>query len=759
MKFHRITALILTALLPTLAASLISQNVNGAFWEGKVRVDRDYKKVTVHETYLEIEEEVELSAEEGWRGAPPEASQSSLEISGHFALPNKAVLIGAVLWEGNQILKANLKTRVAASNEYTDSVDHNWEWVPSPTDPMLIAMSKRATSIEEDDSYEFKLFPVVWGMTRRLRIRYLLPVRTESGVPKLSIPQVFVDAVGGFGNEIPQNYTLELKGAPGVESVKLRDDSNTFPYQLSSSPLTLIQEYRNGSHLKIDLDDFDTAGVMLSTIIDDGGVLDGEYLHYYSTVPNELFVDAGLKREVVFLWRWENENSFVEWYDQTKYLSNFGKKALSQAKNIRGAAVSLLNAKAGVGMVVDRSEGSEDTLFHIGHEGNAEADSLLDYLNYLSSSNGDALLAEISGYEVTNEHDDGDTLTAEQLDSISLVGNDEFQIVVDSIKTLFSVDENVVQHVVVITVGKRKTDNNIVYTDSIKGLNGVTFSCYGTDSKYADGYWPGVDMRNIASRRRLIDGNPLNGYYCPKAIDVNFKLSLKSAQASKAFVITGKSDGDATYYDRVSFTGHAAESWNDTVIWQAYDTDGNELASVIQTPEITSTVNDTNLIMLWGGSSSSPYSETMKSGSIGYLVGFVDESYSLLAMPYDTVSQEVEDALENGGDIENLKEDEIFGPTAIVTDITSVASSGFYSAISTSMGVKFELNIGTARNATLYIFDLRGRLVMQFTQDQLTGQSSIMWDGTSISGGSVGTGMFVAHLSMDGYAKSIKFIR
>jgi len=743
-----------------MATTLISQNVSGTFWQGEVRVDRDHKKVTVHETYLEIEEEVELAATEGWRGAPPEATQNALEITGEFLLPAKAVLIGAVLWEGDHILKANLKTRIEASSEYADSVDHNWEWVPSPTDPMLIALTQRGNDLDEtySDRYEFKLFPVQWGMTRRLRIRYLIPVRSRDGIPELFVPRVFAHAAGKGSDHRPEDYTLELKGAPGVTSVSLTDHGTTFTRPLSSSPLTLIQEYEDSWAVTIDRSDFDTAGIMEKTTVDDG-VLAGEYLHYYSTVPDELFLQAGLKREVVFLWRWENENSLVRWSGQNKYLSNFGRKALSQTRNIKSATKRLLDAKAGVGMVVDRSEGSQDTVFHIGYEGNAEADSMLNYLEYLSENNGNAFLAEISGYEVTNEHDDGDTLSAEALDSISLAGHEDFQIVIDSINTIFSPSDLVVKHVVVITVGKRKTDNNIVYTNSIDGLEGVTFSCYGTDSKYADGYWPGVDMKNIAQKRRLTNGESLYGYYFPKAKEVNFTLYLKSERAMQGFSITGKTDGDASYYNRVSFTGHAAESWSDTVLWYAQDHEGNELASVVQVPEVTSSVNDTNLIMLWGGSSSSPYSETIKSGSIGHLVGFVDESYSLLAMPYDSVSQEVQDALENGGDIGNLQEDEIFGPTEIVTDMTSVAVQGFHSAITTSMGVKFEINIGAAQNATLYIFDLRGRLVMQFSEEQLAGQSTIFWDGTSLSGGSVGTGMFVAHLSMAGYSKSIKFIR
>ncbi|MCP4352941.1 MAG: hypothetical protein GY795_46415, partial [Desulfobacterales bacterium] len=308
----------------------------------------------------------------------------------------------------------------------------------------------------------------------------------------------------------------------------------------------------------------------------------------------------------------------------------------------------------------------------------------------------------------------------------------------------------------IVTAGKRKSDENMVFTAEIEGLEGVTFSSCGTrDSLFPDGYWPGVDMETIMGNRRLTEPSTSEyGITVPKKKELQISVYMKSSLKTQAFDITD----NGAYYNSVQFTGHAAESWSDTVLWYAQDENGYDAASLVQTPEKISSLNDTNLIMLWGGSSSNPYSETVKSGSIGAIVGFVDEYYSLLAMPYDSVSKEMQDDLENGGDIGNLSEDEIFGPVALA-DVTKVARRGFHSITAGGAGIKFSLNIGESKHASLIIYDLKGRIIMKFSYDDLISKTELFWNGSSMTGGQIGNGMYIARLTMDGYRKSLKFTR
>jgi len=756
-------------ILPACAQTLWSQNTSDSYWRGSVELRRDSRKVTVHETYLEIEEEVELAVggDAGW-GDAPEGSRNALEIYGKFEFPAGSVVSGAILWDGNKILRAKLKTKADAESEYNDTVDHDWEWIPSPTDPLMIGLSKRANSAnyEITDTYDFKLFPVKWGDTRKLRIRYLSPVKNSDGAFKMNIGSAF----GRACNVRPSSFTLELTGSTGISSVALTNNKKVTYAVTSDAPLILNMPYVIDMNYYVDSHSNPNYGKVVPVIVDmtekvsggkffttavDTGALAGEYLHFLATVPDELFTNAGVRREVVFLWRWENENSLVDWNNYSKYLSGYGYKALEQAGLIRDAAYRLLDGKAGVSMIHDRSEGSRDTVFAMGSKGSVEAANMTGYLDFLINNGGENIISGISGYEVTGEGD-GDTLTAEQIDSIYFEGKNDFDVAITSIKSLFSPEEKVIRHVVLVTVGKRKTDSKMVYTDSIKGLEGVTFSGYGTDSQFPDGYWPGVDTKKICADRKLQDGESYSGYRIPKMQNVNLTLYLKTSKRINGFSIPKSGTGNYNY-DQVYFTGHAANVWKDTVRWEAQDDAGNILGSYVQVPQRVSSPNDSDLIMLWGGSSSSPYSETIKSGSLGYLIGFVDESYSLLAMPYDSVSSALKKQLEDGADIGNLSRDEIFGPVKLKTAQPKVVRTGISSVIKTASGVQFNINLGTAKNVELVIYDLKGRVVMRFSHDQLIGMKSLMWDGATADGSSLSAGMYIARLSLDSYSSAVKF--
>ena len=735
----------------SVSAELTSQfrTQSGISWRGLAQITRESRKVTVHEYYLEIEEEVELGAYAGSYGSPTESQQSGIELSGTFTLPKGSVLSGAVLWDGGNILKAKLKTKSATENEYADSAESGSDWKPSAGDPLMIALKSRDTV----DTYAFNLFAIKWGEQRRLRIRYLQPV-----VYGIGENGTYIDLHAAFGSSVasrPAEFSLELRGTKTVTSIKVQNGASTMSYPLSETALAVIVPYRND--VRILRPELNSGAKMYSTRIDTGK-LAGEYLHYFSSVPEELLKNAGLKREVVFLWRWENENSLVEWTNQNKYFTQYGWKALDQAHQITSVVSRLLDAQAGVALYHDRTEGSRDTVFSLCTKGSDDAQSLVSYLSYLTQNDGENILSDVSGYEVRNESE-GDSLSAAQLDSICQAGFNDFEIAVTAIKTMFSTESKIVKHIVLLTAGKRKTDSNISFAKAISDLDGVTMSGYGIDSKYPDGYWPGVDMKSVLSTRKLTDGGEIiSSIRVPRGRSANFSLYLKSTKQSKAFTVDGVTANGYTNYNTIAFTGHADQMWNDTVVWKAQDLQGTEIGSFIQVPLRQKSVNDTDQIMLWGGSASNPYSERIKSGSVGYLVGFVDESYSLLAMPYDSVSKEIQKQIEAGGDIANLSRDEIFGPITSLVAKSIKKGPGIHGITCISGAVRFALSTGSAASAELQIYDLKGRMVMRFSGDQLIGRSELLWDGTGFGGVQIGKGVYVARFALNGTVQaSMKF--
>lgn len=741
------------------AQLLTSHGTQGPSWRGGIRVERDHKKVTVHETYLEIEEEIEISATNTGYGSPHKDTQEKILVSGSFAIPHNSVISGAVLWDGDKLLKAKLKVLPDAENQYKDTIQADTVgWEHSTSDPMLISLHERnvGDNAAFKDIYLFDLYSLRWGHTKRLRIRYITPLQNVNNTQTLYIPHVFAHAAGE-NSQKPENAIIEIKGAPGVHSVQLHKEGRIITRPLSETPVSIIEPHKGEIAFSIVRNEFDSTGIIQKTSLDTGE-LKGEFLHLYSRVPHELYTFAGLRREVVFLWRWENENSLVEWKNQRKEFTKYGATMLQQAYDICSTMVQLLDSKAGVGMYLDRSDDGTDTLFRMAYKSTKEADTLLNYMNYITSSNGYNIMSEISGFEVTSESD-GDTLTQQERHELWKDGADEFRIAIDSISTIFSPESAIVKHIVLVTVGKRLTDLNDTYCDSHEKLKDITLSNYGTDSQFPDGYWPGVNMKKIANEHRLRESDVLHGFRVPRRSYANISMELKSSRKKHIFDVYSADSSDQ-YFDRIYFTGHTPEVWNDTIVWSAQDNDGNILANVIHLPTVVTSPNDTDLIMLWGGSSSSPNSETIHTKSIGALVGFIDENYSLLAMPDDSLSPELKELIENGGDIPNLSEDEIDknGKDNNPTGISYKNEKAPFSLIPTENGILFRLNTTLYKNSAITIYDIRGRIIHRFSFNDLTGKDEFFWNGQSYDGTSLASGFYFVRFVNGTNSYSLKFM-
>ncbi|MGM0443705.1 MAG: hypothetical protein ACQEQV_05905, partial [Fibrobacterota bacterium] len=735
----------------TARADLESRTISGRYWEGDVRLDRDHKKVTVHETYLEIEEEVELAAVGRWGSEPPADQQNALEITGTFTLPSRSVITGAVLWDKGNALRAKLKPTNEAQEQYNDEVDHDWTWDPSPEDPLLIGLDERG---KDNDTYQIALFPLAWKGTKRLRIHYILPVSQKEGSFATMIPRVFATACGG--NTLrPDFYTADFTGADSITEITLTRKEKSLTRRL---PFSMEQSYDGKGAYSITRPDFASGGTMLSTTMPGDSVLTGEFMHYWSTIPDTLLTAAGIKREVVFLWRWENENSLVRWHKQNndnyqKRLTGHGWDAMKQARKIYNVSTHLLNSHAGISLVHDRSTDTKDTLFEMSH-GRSESADMLNYVRLFTQEEN--LMAVINGYTVTNE-DDGDSLSAAQLDSICKEGAEDFNLAIDTVLAQFSADENILKHVVVLTAGKRKSDGNIEYVTNLDGFEDITISGLGNDGDYPQGYWPGVDMRTLISDHQLMQAQICEGISIPRQKDVQFTAALKSSKGNLYMDVPAKEQDSARHFGTIYFTGHAKEAWSDSVYWNAQSPQGEILAEYTQVPHRRSTTLDTAVVMLWGGSSSSPYSESIKNGSIGRLMGFIDEEYALLALPEDSMSDEVQKALEEGGDIDYLSEDEIFEPTEILR--TERDKTALTDIRSTLQGVRFRYRLPGAKKAELSIYNVQGKLVARFSGEELLQQETLFWNGLGRDGSRIPRGMYLAVLTTDIGISSQRFIR
>lgn len=752
--------LLIIALFFAVQGELISSTVSGISWYGNTKLVRNEVNVTVHNTHLEIEEEAELSPIVNYTGTtPPVDQQFNLKIAGRFTLPKNAVLTGAIMWDGDNIVKAQLKFGHNADMQFDSITTINSRGDAGlkgdETASLQLALERRGTPTDSLDHYKIAIGQVRWKANKRIKLHYIVPLRYQKTILQMDIPHIF----GNICSEIPNDYTLNLLNTEQIDEVKLFRNDKTITHTL---PATIIDNFIDPPFTirKIGIDQ---QGIITKSTFPTTGenILNGEFMHLWTQIPDSLFLAAGLKREVVFLWRWENENSLVNWRkDQDKFLTVYGDKAVRQAKDIKYAALRLMYSKAGVGMFHDRTEDGTDTTFRMAYKNSAEAETLIHYLDYLIEDDGANLYAMIAGAEITNE--DTDPLNDDEVDSISVDGKDDFEIAIDTVLNLFSKDEKLIKHVVVISAGKRKTDKKKFYINSLKaGFEEITVSGYGIDQEFPNGYWPGVDLDKIVEDHKLINGENYNGFNLPRSKAATFTLTIKSEDKNVVQNILGDKQEDKTvFYDNVYFSGHAAKVWKDTLLWKAQDEKGNTLASFTQVPIVETVSADTAIAMLWGGSSSSPYSEVYGSESIGFALGFVDDYFSLLGHSGDTLSSDKQKAIEDGGDIEYIQIDEKHPDNDnILFNNNTIAKIGLNNIQTTLNKTVFFINIGDHGNANLIIYDLRGRLIMEFNKEMLVGKSSVTWDGTMLNGSKASTGMYLAVATIGNKVQTIKFVR
>jgi len=162
-------------------ANFCSQTTQGFKWIGTAKIIREKFDITVFSDYLDVEVEwvIEVS------GATRPAEDNSLEILGDIELVENSTVVGMILWNGGDILEANLKTSNAARQEYEDVVERNViDPPPRPRDPVLFEMIG-------EDKYRMSVFPVDFNGTRKLRFRYLIPSVVVNGVNKINYPHAF----------------------------------------------------------------------------------------------------------------------------------------------------------------------------------------------------------------------------------------------------------------------------------------------------------------------------------------------------------------------------------------------------------------------------------------------------------------------------------------------------------------------------------------------------------------------------------------
>lgn len=225
-------SLLLFALLATAtqAASpqggtFASRATQGFQWQGPAEVVSEHYDITVHRDFLDVELELEIAARGGW-SSPQHPDK--LEITGNITLERGSSVVGILVWYKAMLLKGKLKPKVEARKQYEEVVDRNVTIPPPPRDPVLLER------VRGEDAYALSVFPVEWGKSRRIRLRYLIPAR-EWRLP--------------YPHALSPLATATVKAGPGIAGFRIQSQEQLS--EIADSPVRLqapayhLQSYRS----------------------------------------------------------------------------------------------------------------------------------------------------------------------------------------------------------------------------------------------------------------------------------------------------------------------------------------------------------------------------------------------------------------------------------------------------------------------------------------------------------------------------------
>ena len=750
-KYRKLlVSIVMSLLIVSLPASSqirfgLRQTQGTTWWGGSAELSSLTRKITIHEYFIDVEEDVEFKTS----GSPPPNNPNTLEITGTFFLPTQSVVTGVLIWDGDNILKGKLKSKTEARNQYEEVVDRNTSPPPRPRDPIIIektGISSWWSNVTQEygthDEYRFSIYPVSWGKSRRIRIRYLCPLQFLDKTMVLPIPYSFDYDPWSRDDFIA---SLQLRSSDNCTSVEVteKDSSGIDISTIYHLPCTLEQGsgrmlWSNEKQMRIQPS---LRYLTLSNIVEDESLVastsfpdgnwKGNYALFWGTPPDSLLMNAGLRREIVVLWKWNFWNTFVYATDTGKTVSPYGAEVIAQAGKIMELNRTITDAGDRVGLLLEKGSPEQNRLFNLCGKNSETFDTLKHFLGSIDSS---YLISTISGTAPPIDIRIADS----EKENFFRKGVQSFDVSLKLVCSLFSKHDKVIKHIVLLTAGPVPEMPNLEdfyqKNDAVLGQD-ITVSAYGNSPRYPTGYWPGVPMYKIVEGHAYTGtGSMVGDIRIPEMKNRRFSITMNSESFSydqELFATVGawRTDGyftDTISVDTVTFAGHSLTPWNQEVVWNAYDVNHTLLATYHQHPVAIEVPQDTFLVKLFAGAGN-PVSDTTFASNRGARYGVVDEQYSLLALEEDSIPQSEKEQLADAG-APFLTDNEIFiaevdeNAAAVRMSPKKVLSQPL---IALSNGVVRIQLPSEVKNATIRIYNLAGKLVYELPVKSYSGNKQI----------------------------------
>lgn len=574
-----------------------SQSTQGPAWQGTATITHEHYAITVFPDYLDVELEWEFTV----GGTEPDSFKSALEIVGNLNLEKNSTVVGMLVWYNGKILKGKLKTNGAARNEYEQVVERNADAPPPPRDPVLLEMVR-------DDNYDISIFPISFGGTRKVRIRYLIPGATVSGELKMGYPHAFSKSATvairkGAGVD---GYLIETAKVPIMYTNATFADlsSNTYAFeaygnsggqQRIAAIIPVLPGTPSGTKLYIGnftTDSFSGSMAHLSS----SGVQTGQFT-------------SVIKEDFVVIWRWNHPGA------QRFY----ARQVAAQAKQLI-AFFTALNATTKRGALIISKQGGETVKFSLDRNGGATFSEMLSFLTVLSST-PDPIAT--SGATVK--------VTATEAQRIARDSFEEFKKTLQEAVAMLQ-ETTARKQILILAVGPNTTTKFDTGLPQLAdtGISLMSFTTYGgsNDNAAAISFqcWPGVALLRLITP--LVPDTALKVFAC-----LSNGTEIDSFQTN----LLRNYNGTSMASDRFLYSD---KPLIEQVVWKVYH--GNTLLSeVTEQPTIVRIADTMQYARLVGSlASMRPLAASMPS-SVAATLGFVDMKYTLLALEGDALDSEI----------------------------------------------------------------------------------------------------------------------
>lgn len=667
-------------------------------------------RVSIGAQWIDVEEDAELQVSSGTNTAA-----RVFQVGGTFDLPARAQITGCLFWRGDSIMKGKLRVHAKAVQQYSQIVNDTSDF---SKDPLLIEHVS-------GDKYRLRAYPFAPGEFRKIRIRYIAPVVSENG--EVSVLPVFSKVSGNR----PSSWTLAVRGA--ATGLKLKRDANV--WALSSPSIQSFEFPASGSAQLVWNGNASLGAERAVFDRIQSGPWVGDFVMYTGKIPDSLARRVEIRSETVVLWRWIRPEGFSEPCGDDTCLSVDGQLAASQAGLIRDLAEWIVAEGNKVALVADLSRDESPILKPMGDSASAEYRNLSSwvdaarepYVKWRTSS-----LVGIPGMDLENNR-------ARLVRDLNLAG------------AMFSKDTSIVKHVLVVTVGPNPTGADYalpaIDTGLPAGVSVASTLFSGKDSSFdaglmayvSNGYarssWPGIDLRDLESKRIGRRIGWINGVRIPRSRNyAAATISIPSANGTiSAHPIITKSRNGSWF---ASLNVHD-ESLGKTLRWLVTDENGDSIVGWTSSPTWTEFVDDSVVPRLWAAS---PLRETtlrgFQSDSVfGAKFGYVDSRFSLLALPTDFVSPSEAVALRDSG-VPFLRAPEIFLDSTAYKNNTRVrprarAVDLRLNAFAIGRG-RIRIEFPGEKPRRVQILDVQGRMIREWTAEELVGKNHLEWN---IAGG------------------------